>query len=156
MANPFLFGADPMQQPAQAGTGMADNPFLSNQQAMASPSPMVANPFMAAAPPPPQQMNYYQQQPQMEAAAAANPFASFAAAAAPPQMSNNSPFGQPSWQQQQQQQQQHQPHQQQLQGQFGQYTQVMAESSSQPQSTTSHNLQTSSPRQTIEKLNIDQ
>lgn len=140
MANPFLFGADPMQQPSQAGTGMADNPFLSNQQAMASPSPMVANPFMTAAAP--QQMNYYQQQqPQMEAAAAANPFASFAAAAAPPppQMSNNSPFGQPSWQQQQQQ---HQPHQQQLQGQFGQYTQVMAESSSQPQSTTSHNLQT--------------
>ena len=127
MANPFMFG-DPMQPAAQ---GMADNPFLAGNPAANNMA--AVNPFMAGAAQP-QQMNYYQQ-PQMEAAA--NPFASFAAAP------TNSPFGQPSWQQGGQQQQHHpEPHQQQIQGQFGQYTQVMAQSSAQPQTSATHNIQT--------------
>lgn len=119
MANPFLFG-DPAPQHE------APNPFLMNQ-----PAPAAVNPFMANDTQP-QQMGYYHQH--QVPAEAANPFANFGVPAY-----GGGGFGHPNdWQQHQQPTvSHHHDHQQQYQGQFGHYTQVMADSASQPQATSS-------------------
>ena len=122
-ANPFLFGD---QAPA---SNEPPNPFLGMGQA-APPSAMAANPFMTAQP---AQSGFYPGQafaPQ-PSAEAANPFASYGA-----QPAFQAPaYGNQTWQAQPP------PHQaqnqQQCQGQFGQYTQVMADSTAQPEVTPS-------------------
>ena len=122
-ANPFLFGD---QAPA---SNEPPNPFLGMGQA-APPSAMAANPFMTAQP---AQGGFYPGQafaPQ-PSAEAANPFASYGA-----QPAFQAPtYGNQTWQAQPP------PHQaqnqQQCQGQFGQYTQVMADSTAQPEVTPS-------------------
>ena len=134
MANPFLFG----EPAAPQSTNEPPNPFLMDAGGM-QPAAAVANPFMAAAAAPmPQPSQGFYAAP-MEAA---NPFASFGAPA--PAMGFSaapSAFGQappaPPAVQPQQQPPPHEPHQQQFQGQFGQYTQVMAESTAQPEVTPS-------------------
>ena len=138
MANPFLFG-DP--QGSNPAPNEPPNPFLMDANATAN-AAVAANPFMM------QQQGFYQQTaapmmaPQMEVAA--NPFAAFGGgfnAAAVPQTFGAPPAQLPPQQQQPPQQPQQQvppaPHQQQFQGQFGQYTQVMAESTAQPEVTSS-------------------
>ena len=129
MANPFLFG-----EPAAAAPPSSNeppNPFLMDPAAMQPPA-AVANPFMASAAP--------MQQPQQgfyPAPMEANPFASFGNAAAPGLgFGAASAFGHHA-QPPAVQPQPHEPHQQQFQGQFGQYTQVMAESTAQPEVTPS-------------------
>ena len=127
MANPFLFGDPQGSNPAH---NEPPNPFLMDANA-------AANPFMM------QQQGFYQPNPAPMMAnpqmteVAANPFAAFgggfnAAPAAVPQT-----FGAPPAQPPQQQQVPPAQHQQQFQGQFGQYTQVMAESTAQPEVTSS-------------------
>ena len=149
MANPFLFG-DPVPNPNEP-----PNPFLGMGQASAAAPNMAAgmapnmavaaaNPFMTAQPV--QAGGFFGGQAQTTAAPpppmagdAANPFASFGAPNAFQAPYNNLP-----------QQQQPPPppqNQQQCQGQFGQYTQVMADStgSGQPEVTSSFTQQAAPP-----------
>ena len=135
--NPFLFGVPP------AGGAEPPNPFLGGADPSAAanpfgvPSQPMANPFGGMGAP---VMN--QPQPQYGAygtpqpiADASNPFASFGAPA-PPARQNSTPFGDTSAyypQSMPQQQPQHQQHY----GQFGQYSQAISGTLTQPNVTAS-------------------
>ena len=144
--NPFLFGVPP------AGGAEPPNPFLGGGDPSAAANPFgggMANPFGGGMAAP----VMHQAQPQYGAFAtpqpasdASNPFASFCAPAQPMQppsslFGDTSAYYAQSMQQQQpqhqQSMQQQQPQHQQHYGQFGQYSQVTADSFSQPNVTAS-------------------
>ena len=147
MANPFLFG-DPVPS-----SNEPPNPFLmgGNMGGDMGASAQMANPFMAAAAPqmPQQPQGGFFGAPMQQAApppAAANPFAAFGAMPAAPQP--QAAFGAPSvfGSDPVQQQQPPQPsNQQQYQGQFGQYTQVTADSTGQTEVTPSSGHKAETP-----------